>query len=423
LKLRIIWNVMKHIYIFFMLALAAGRTEGEEFVFKHRIGDKFRAISTSLEEVVVNGELLYGTRILNRMSSEVTGVRDGRAELRARFQLAEERETGEGRGFQWTEEYDSVFTRDGSGNITIDRRYVMPTVRNVPVFPARVLKKGDSWEAEGSEAHDLGPSFGINRLYVLPFTARYTFLGDAEWRGKTRKAISIAYEVSDESSKYLEDAPLDILNNGSDGMSGGLRPVRVSGESEQVVYWDSDLGQPVGAEERFRLKFELSDGNVYEFRGTAESEIIESESMDKEAVADDISRELSDDGFGEDVVEIVDEGIKIKLENIMFEPDTAILLAGEERKLEKIYEILRRYPDRDIMVEGHTARAGGTENSRLQLSQERAAAIAARLVSQGVRSPDRIMSRGYGSQNPVASNNTEAGRQKNRRVEIIILEN
>jgi outer membrane protein OmpA-like peptidoglycan-associated protein len=414
---------MKHFCIFFALALAAGAAGAEEFVFKHEAGDKFKTISTSLEEVLVNGQLLYSTRILNRMSSEVTGVRDGRAEHRARFQLAEERETGEGRGFQWTEEYDSVFTRDGSGNVTIDGRYVMPTVRNVPVFPARSLNKGDSWEAEGSEAHDLGPSFGIERLYVLPFTACYTFLGDAEWRGKTRKVISIAYTVNDEPAKYLEDAPLDILNRGPGGTAGGLRPVRVSGESEQVVYWDTDLGQPVGAEERFRLKFELSDGNVYEFRGTAQAEIVESESMDREAVADDILRELSGEDFGEDAVEIVDEGIKINLENIMFEPDTAILLAGEEKKLEKIRDILRKYPDRDIMVAGHTAQAGGTENSRLKLSQERASAIAGYLVRQGVRSADRIMSRGYGSQNPVASNDTEAGRQKNRRVEIIILEN
>ncbi|MDR1257372.1 MAG: OmpA family protein, partial [Spirochaetaceae bacterium] len=319
--------MMKHLCIcIFMLAVAAGLAGAEEFVFKHTAGDKFKTISTSLEEVSVNGELLYSTRILNRMSSEVTDVKDGRAAHRARFQLAEERAAGQERGFQWTAEYDSVFTRDGSGNITIDGPYIMPTVRNVPIFPARQLNEGDSWEAEGSEAHDLGPSFGIERLYVLPFTARYTFLGDTEWRGKTLKAISIAYTMSDAPSGNRG-------TNGAGGAGGGLRPVRVSGESEQVVYWDSELGQPVGAEERFRLKFELSDGNVYEFSGTAQSEIIESNAMDKEAVADDILRELSDEGFGEDSVEVVDEGIKISLENIMFEPDTAILLAGEEKKL------------------------------------------------------------------------------------------
>jgi outer membrane protein OmpA-like peptidoglycan-associated protein len=75
------------------------------------------------------------------------------------------------------------------------------------------------------------------------------------------------------------------------------------------------------------------------------------------------------------------------------------------------------------VVGGHAAQAGGTEASRQQLSQERAAAIAAYLIENGVRTPDRVMARGYGAQKPIASNSTEAGRKKNRRVEIIILEN
>jgi outer membrane protein OmpA-like peptidoglycan-associated protein len=412
---------MKRFCIYlFMLTLAAGAVRAEEFVFKHKTGDKFKTISTSREEVLVNGEFQYSASILNRMASEVVEQKGGVAVHKARFQLAEERQTG---SFQWTEEYDSVFGRDSRGNITIDSWYIMPTVRNVPVFPARSINEGDSWEAEGSEAHDLGPAFGVRRLYVLPFTARYTFLGEREWRGKPRKAISITYSIDDNPANFIEDAPLDILKRGAEKKNAALTPLRVTGESEQVVYWDSELGQPVGAEERFRLKFELSDGNVYEFNGVAESEIIESGALDKETAVGDILRELSDGELDGAEVKVVEEGIKIDIENIIFEPDTAILAAGEEKKLEKIGNILRRYPDCDVMVGGHAARAGGTEQSRQQLSQDRAAAIAFYLVEHGIRSPDRVIARGYGSQKPVASNNTEAGRQKNRRVEIIILEN
>jgi outer membrane protein OmpA-like peptidoglycan-associated protein len=414
---------MKRLCIYvFMLTLVASPLQPEDFFFKHKAGDKFKTISTSREDVFINGELQYSARILNRMASEVVEVdeKDGLAVHRALFQLAEERQDG---GFQWTEEYDSVFGRDGRGKITIDSRYVMPTVRDVPVFPDRSINEGDSWEAEGSEAHDLGPSFGVRRLCVLPFTARYTFLGERQWRGEPRKAISITYSIDDNPSNFMEDAPFDILKRGDTNDGSGLWPLRVSGESEQIVYWDSELGQPVGAEERFKLKFELSDGNIYEFNGSAESEIIESGKMDKEAVAGDILRELSGGELDGAEVKIVEEGIKINLENIMFEPDTAILVKGEEKKLEKIGEILRRYPGCDVMVGGHAAQAGGTEQSRQTLSLERAAAVAAYLIEHGIRSPDRIMARGYGSQRPVASNNTEAGRQKNRRVEIIILEN
>jgi outer membrane protein OmpA-like peptidoglycan-associated protein len=391
-----------------MMVLGTLSVWPEDFAFKHKTGDKYKTISTSTENVLINGEFLYSTRILNRMASEVVDEQDGIAIHKAQFQLAEERQTEGTRNFQWTAEYDSVFGRDGSGRITIADIYVMPTVRNVPVFPSHTLKPGNVWQADGYEAHDLGPTFNLNELYRLPFTATYKFLGARDWRGRQYPAIEISYTL-DDKPKFDRRA--------------GLFPLRVQGESFQTVYWDSELGQPVGAMEDFKLKFEMSDGNVYEFNGKAEAEIIESPAMDKNAIADDLKKELSSEGIDDADIRIVDEGVKISLENIMFKPDTAIFVPGEEKKLEKLGEILRRYPDRDIMVGGHAARAGGTENSRRQLSQERAAAVAAYLIEHGIRTPDRVIARGYGSLEPVADNNTEAGRQKNRRVEITILEN
>jgi outer membrane protein OmpA-like peptidoglycan-associated protein len=368
--------------------------------------------------VLLNGKLLYGTRILNRMASEVIDEQDGIAFHKALFQLAEERLSGDTRNFQWTADYDSRFGRDALGNIMISARYAMPTVRNVPVFPNRALNPGDTWEAEGVEAHDLGPTFNLNELYRLPFTARYTFIGGREWRSREYPAIEISYSIDDRP-----DFTGRLPENAANGGVAGLFPLRVEGESFQTVYWDSELGYPAGAEENFRLKFTMSDGNVYEFNGKAESEIIESPEMDKAAIADEIKNGLSVEGILDADVHVVDEGVKINLEDILFEPDTAILVPGEEKKLEKVGELLLKYPDRDIAVNGHAARAGGTEASRQRLSEERASAIAAYLIESGVRTLDRVMARGYGAQKPIASNSTEAGRKKNRRVEIIILEN
>ncbi|MDR3356904.1 MAG: OmpA family protein [Spirochaetaceae bacterium] len=410
-----ILTIMKrHFGILTLFLLISAPAWPEEFAFKHKVGDKFKTISTSTENVLLNGKILYGTRILNRMASEVAETRDGVAVHKARFQLAEERQVEGAWNFHWTGEYDSLFGRDALGRITIDDDYVMPTVRNVPVFPDKPLEPGGTWQADGCEAHDLGPTFGLDRLYRLPFTANYTFLGEREWRGRRYAAIEISYTVDDKPASFPPgggNEPADFF------------PLRVQGESFQTVYWDGALGQPAGAEEMFTLKFTMSDGNVYEFNGRAEAEIIESPAMDKDAVADEIRRELSDEEIDDADVRVVDEGVKINLENILFEPDTAILVRGEEKKLEKIGELLRKYPGRDIMVGGHAARAGGTEASRQRLSQERAAAVAAYLIENGVRTADRVMARGYGSSRPVADNGTEAGRKKNRRVEIIILEN
>jgi outer membrane protein OmpA-like peptidoglycan-associated protein len=137
-----------------------------------------------------------------------------------------------------------------------------------------------------------------------------------------------------------------------------------------------------------------------------------------EEIAEDIKRLEIEDA----AVRVIDEGIAISLENIQFQPDSAVLLSGEQEKLDKIAEILRRYPDRDILVGGHTARAGSPAG-QLELSRQRAAAAAAYLIEKGARTADRVMVRGYGAGKPLGDNNTEAGRRQNRRVEITILEN
>jgi outer membrane protein OmpA-like peptidoglycan-associated protein len=118
----------------------------------------------------------------------------------------------------------------------------------------------------------------------------------------------------------------------------------------------------------------------------------------------------------------VDEGITITLEDIQFQADSARLMPSEQEKLDKIAEILKRYPDRDILIGGHTALAGSAEARQL-LSQERAAATADYLIAKQVRSADRIVVQGYGAERPLADNRSEAGMRKNRRVEITILEN
>ena len=127
-------------------------------------------------------------------------------------------------------------------------------------------------------------------------------------------------------------------------------------------------------------------------------------------------------GLGDVSVRVTDEGIAISLEDIQFQPDSAVLAPEEQHKLDSIAAILTRYQDRDILVGGHTARAGSAAG-RMQLSQERAAAVADYLIQRRVRSADRVVVRGYGAERPIADNNTDAGRHRNRRVEITILEN
>ena len=93
---------------------------------------------------------------------------------------------------------------------------------------------------------------------------------------------------------------------------------------------------------------------------------------------------------------------------------------SEKRKLEKIADILKAYKN-DLLVTGHTA-LRGNEKARQILSGERAQSVADYLVTLGVRDSYHIFTQGKGAAEPVATNQTEEGRSRNRRVEITIMD-
>lgn len=111
-------------------------------------------------------------------------------------------------------------------------------------------------------------------------------------------------------------------------------------------------------------------------------------------------------------------GTVVSLPDVLFDVDKAELKSGAERTLEKLAAILRDNPDRTINIEGFTDSTGSDAYNR-RLSELRANAVREALVSRGV-DPERIMTRGYGENYPIATNETPAGRQLNRRVEIVI---
>jgi outer membrane protein OmpA-like peptidoglycan-associated protein len=391
-----------------LLLAALPVLRAEEFVYKQGAGAKYRILSTVHEDVYLNRRLSHRSEIVNRIAMEITKVENGLAHNKALFQTGERAVSARGKeeGFQWDKDYESEFDRDRLGYMTIDKGYFMPVVRNVPIFPGKDVKEGDSWQAEGHEMHDFSGSFGIKEPYRIPFTANYKYLGEKERKGKTYPTFSVSYRI------FIEPKPVP----------GIVYPTRIMGASDEMVYWDRGLGLEAAYTEDFRMVFELSDGNVFEFRGTAEAEIIEAEAMDKQSIADEIEQSIKDMGIKDATVRVGDDGITISMENIQFQPDSAVLLASEKEKLDKIGAILRHYQNRDILVGGHTAYSG-SEASMVRLSEERAGAVAGYLIDSDVRTPDRVVIRGYGGTRPLADNSNEAGRIKNRRVEITILEN
>jgi len=399
--------------LFLLNTLRPFNARCDVFEYKHIKGSRYRILSVVDEAVFLNGVLSHRAEILNRIAVEVTDVKDDKGVHKAVFQTSERlvydssAKAQTGSGFYWSREYDSVFERDKLGYLTIDPKYYMPVVRNVPVFPGKDLKVLDTWRAEGYEIHDFRDSFGIEEPYRIPFTANYAYVGQREWKGKTYPAFSVSYKMASRPQ----------------AAQGRIYPVRIMGDFDQIVYWSHSLGQAIAYEESFRLTFEMSDKRKIEFRGTAQAEFIEAETMNKEKFAAEIEKEIDRLKIPDVVVNVVDEGISLRMENIQFYADSDKMLPGETEKLERIAAILKRYPDRDIVISGHTALARGTREDHINLSQERARAVADYFLANKVRSADRMVIRGYGADKPLADNKTEEGMRKNRRVEITILEN
>jgi OOP family OmpA-OmpF porin len=116
-----------------------------------------------------------------------------------------------------------------------------------------------------------------------------------------------------------------------------------------------------------------------------------------------------------------ERGLVVTLgDEILFDVDQAELKPGGMQQLARVAEFLREHPDRNVLIEGHTD-STAPDSYNLALSQRRANAVEDFLITQGVE-PTRISAVGYGEQLPIATNDTAAGRQANRRVELVVLD-
>lgn len=104
--------------------------------------------------------------------------------------------------------------------------------------------------------------------------------------------------------------------------------------------------------------------------------------------------------------------------DVLFEFDKANLKPNAKERLIQLAEYLKSNPETPVVIEGHTDAMGPAEYN-MQLSMERAKAVAELLKEQGINE-ERIEIRAFGEQVPVASNETKQGRQYNRRAEIVI---
>ncbi|MCR4822338.1 MAG: OmpA family protein [Treponema sp.] len=413
---------MKRVFIFLaaaFLSFNAFSDSGERFLrFKYKKGDNYRVLSTLTEVVKVNGRLNHTAEIVNRVTARITDVdKEGRGLNEATFMTTEKSTSVISTDLlTYGEEYESRYWRDERGIYEIGDQYFMPVVRDVPVFPEKAVKPGDSWTANGHEAHDLRRSFATDKPFKVPFTATYTYLRDEEGLSsdskhekKTFQVLSVKYTLSFESP--IPENVYDLTED---------FPVMTMGFSNQTLWWDNEKGQIDHYSEDFRIVMETYLGNMFDFTGKAHAEVTDFQRTATDENLAQVLEKVKDLDLADVSVTKSEKGLTIALENIQFKPNSAVLLDSEKEKINKIAKIIEDFPN-DLLISGHTALSGSAESCQT-LSEERADSVAKYMIKRGIRDKYHIFTQGFGARVPVASNATEAGMAKNRRVEITILD-
>ncbi|MCR4948746.1 MAG: OmpA family protein [Treponema sp.] len=383
--------------------------DGILFQFQHKKGDAVSHIATVEEEAYFNGMLNNKTQFINRTSTTIKEVdKDGSALLNTHYMTTQNSLINySGKMLSWGEEDDVSIHRKANGQLYDSDNEFLPTVQSIPSFSDFPVKKGDSWTCEGLEVHNCKELFRMDRAIEVPFEANYTYTGDEVQEDKILRVIEVQY-------KFFQDNFSENLYN------YGCTYAGTQGQAVQKIWWDNELGEIDHYAEEFVIYMYDTYNNTYTFRGTAHGEVTEYKSVNDKDNVKKLQKKVEKYKLDNISVKQGEKGLTISLDAIQFEPDSDILLPSEKKKIEKLGEILKEFSN-DLLITGHCA-ARGSVRSQQELSEDRAEAVAEYLVQLGIRDKYHIFTQGKGAKEPVASNNTEEGRVKNRRVEITIMD-
>lgn len=301
--------------------------------------------------------------------------------------------------YRLEEQYFSDFFINANGTFVVPESSFMPNLRHLPTFPQGDVNSGSVWKAP---VHIVFNNFSVPLILLLE--AQYTLLFI---NNQTNEAF-INYSIL--IDKTLKDKPYpDDL------------PVKIYGQYAGQVIWDLQRNQPKKSINAYNLLLifgRTGELSTIEFKMSIDQTnmaYLHVPEEEKKKQQKEIEKALKQDGVS---VDSDSRGMIIRFSDILFEFDKFTLNADARKVLEKLVGIIKaKYPNNEIIVEGHTDNIGSDEYNQ-NLSEKRAQTVAAYL--KNTLGHDKISYRGLGKNKPIADNATSEGRQKNRRVEIII---
>lgn len=194
-----------------------------------------------------------------------------------------------------------------------------------------------------------------------------------------------------------------------------LREAEQADDQEEVNHlaYMAQRGVEIARAEAQRKTAETEAERALEGRDKIVLEARTREADEAIALAQQLAQDLADLAAQE-----TERGLVLTLGDVLFDDNRASLKPGAQQHLYRLVTFLQEHLEQTVMIEGHTD-SRGSDSYNLDLSERRARAVQDFLISNGI-GPERITSRGLGEGYPLASNDTLAGRQQNRRVEIVL---
>ncbi len=289
-----------------------------------------------------------------------------------------------------------------NGAYTVAPDSSLPFLRGFPTFPEKNIEPGDRWEAFGERVVE---PLRDGRYTRVRFYCEYRFQGFESRNGREHSVIRAQYAM-----RYKP---------GQDPY-GDERIMSISGKHVVTLYYDTERGRPSFMRDRMEEHYALEDGRSVSYKGFILTWFDDIVSMNRLQLVEKVKEEIGKAGVPDVEVVETEEGVSLTLNKIHFVPDQAAVLPEEKSRLDALAETLKNIEARTLLVIGHTADVG-SEESQDVLSVARAKTVVDFLVSQGIEA-GRLLYEGRGGSRPVAPNDTEGNRARNRRVEIIIME-
>jgi outer membrane protein OmpA-like peptidoglycan-associated protein len=315
-------------------------------------------------------------------------------------------------------------------------------------YKAEGLKPGVTLDvAEARNAVQLARLAGADKWAADTFAKAQGLLNEAEQAREARRGRNQIMMPARQAAQTAEDARLIALQRQEEAFQAEQKAIALKREQDALARAQTEEARRRQAEldaqqasaaraaadreradaERARLEADRARSDAESARAAADAARRAAEDQARQAQASAAAAEAEKAALRQKLLDQLNviletretaRGLIVNLSDVLFDFNKADLKPGAREKLAKIAGILLTYPGLQISLEGHTD-AIGSDTYNQQLSRRRAESARNYLLESGIKS-EMVQAMGFGESQPVASNDSAAGRQQNRRVELVV---